>query len=76
MSKMTEDESKRLTERAGGAAILGRRAYLVRYGVSKQNYGQTQPEQWFTRADGGVLIPATLHAVEKSSGNREGRARV
>ena len=77
MSKMTADESKRYSERSGGAPILGRREQFVRYGVSKQNYGQTQLEQWFTRADGGVLIPTTLHAVEKSSaGNKEGRDRV
>jgi len=76
MSKMTLDESKRYSERSGGAPILGRREHFVRYGVSKQNYGETQPERWFTRAAGGVLLPALLHTVEKPSGRNEGRASV
>lgn len=75
VAKMTEDESKRLSERSGGAPILGRRAYFVRYGVSKQNYGAIQSEQWYTRATGGVLMPVDLHSVEKSTG-KEGRERV
>lgn len=76
MSKMTADESKRLSERSAGSPIMGRRDYFVRHGVSKQNYGELVPERWYKRVAGGVLIPATLHPIEKEKPGREGRAHV
>lgn len=34
------------------------RAYFVRTGTSKQNYGPPTGEVWLRRGDGGILIPA------------------
>lgn len=36
------------------------RGYFVRYGVSKQNYGEPQQTQWYRRHEGGVLLPAVF----------------
>ena len=39
------------------------RGFFVRFGVSKQNYGQPFAERWFRRHEGGVLMPAVLKKV-------------
>ena len=65
VAKMTADESRKLSERPSGTPIDQRMSSFVRYGVSKQNYLESQQEQWYSRAAGGVLIPVTLHKVEK-----------
>ena len=74
VAKMTAEESGKLSERPGGPAIKRRMSSFVRFGVSKQNYHESQQEQWYTRATGGVLIPVTLHKVEKTGNNNGGRA--
>jgi RecA-family ATPase len=69
VSRMTEDESKRLTDRIDRAPIADRRGFYVRFGVSKQNYAQAEPDQWYERKDGGVLVPAALlDASSKETG--------
>lgn len=35
-----------------------RRRFFVRFGVSKNNYGQPFEDRWFERVEGGVLKPA------------------
>lgn len=74
VAKMTADESRKLSERPGGLPVNQRMSSFVRYGVSKQNYHESQQEQWYTRATGGVLIPITLHKVEKTGNTSGGRA--
>jgi hypothetical protein len=42
----------------------------VRFGVSKQNYDATQLERWYSRHDGGVLLPVELVEVKQESEDR------
>ncbi|MHB8166555.1 MAG: helicase RepA family protein [Sulfuricella sp.] len=60
IAKMTEDESKKLSNRVDRQPIGDRRGFFVRFGVSKQNYGLPQADGWYERHDGGVLLPVDL----------------
>ena len=62
MSRMTDDEGARLTDRAYVREPIGndRRNRFVRFGICKQNYGVTPLERWLERQDGGVLINTDL----------------
>jgi RecA-family ATPase len=75
VAKMTEDEAKRLSDRAYDRQPIGndRRGFFVRFGVSKQNYDATPLDQWYERRDGGVLLPVELLEVPngKKGGSRE-----
>ena len=75
VAKMTEDEAKRLSDRAYDRQPIGndRRGFFVRFGVSKQNYDATPLDQWYERRDGGVLMPVELLEVPngKKGGSRE-----
>lgn len=75
VAKMSEDEAKRLSDRAYDRQPIGddRRGYFVRFGVSKQNYDATQFERWYSRHSGGVLLPVELREVGSGMGKRGGR---
>ena len=62
ITRMSEDEAKRLSDRSFDRAAIGedRRRYFIRFGVSKQNYDITPVDRWFERQEGGVLRPVTL----------------
>ena len=51
---MTEDEAKKL------GVDKDQRSFYVRWNANKQNYAVPEPDRWFVRADGGVLIPAVF----------------
>lgn len=72
VAKMTEDEAKRLSDRAYDRKPIGhsRRGFFVRFGVSKQNYGVPVADRWYERRDGGVLVPVEL--CEASNGKKGG----
>jgi RecA-family ATPase len=80
VSRMSEEEAKRLSERAIDRQPIGkdRRGYFVRFGVSKQNYGVKQPDRWYERRDGGVLLPAELLEAkrDKNGNGGDGREKV
>lgn len=63
VTKMTEEERKKMTENGACPISTERRSYFVRWGVSKQNYCQPIEDKWFERRKGGVLIPAELHEL-------------
>lgn len=67
VAKMSEEEAKRLSDRAYDRQPIGndRRGFFVRFGVSKQNYDATPLEQWYKRQDGGVLVPVELVDTKK-----------
>lgn len=75
VARMTEDEARRLSDRAYDRQPIGndRRSFFVRFGVSKQNYDATPLDQWYERRDGGVLVPVELVEVanDKRRGSRE-----
>jgi len=72
VARMTEDESKRLSDRADRQPIgTDRRGFFVRFGVSKQNYGVTPLDRWYERRAGGVLLPVQLVQVNGKGGARE-----
>lgn len=61
LSKMTEKEAEKWSERMDGAPLHSERASsFVRWGVSKQNYDVVPNEKLFKRSEGGVLLPADL----------------
>lgn len=75
LSKMTEKEAEKWSERMDGAPLHSERASsFVRWGVSKQNYDVVPNDKWFKRSDGGVLLPAEIKPArkEESSGNSKG----
>lgn len=67
VTKMTEDDAKRLSERAYDRQPIGNdgRGLFVRFGISKQNYESTPLDQWYKRHDGGVLVPVDLVDTKK-----------
>ncbi|WP_307753741.1 helicase RepA family protein [Xanthomonas albilineans] len=78
VARMTEDEAKRLSERAHDRQPIGdeRRGYFVRFGVSKQNYDATPLDRWYMRHAGGVLVPVELHEASRNEEKgRDGRRR-
>ena len=78
VARMTEDEAKRLSDRAHDRQSVGneRRGYFVRFGVSKQNYDATPLDRWYMRHAGGVLVPVELHEASKNEEKgRDGRRR-
>lgn len=62
---MTEEEAKKL------GVDSDQRAFYVRWNANKQNYSVPEPDRWFLRADGGVLIPATFQETEKDGTTRK-----
>ncbi len=69
VAKMTEDEAKRLSDRAYDRQPIGdRRGLFVRFGVSKQNYDATQLDRWYQRHSGGVLLPVELQDAKQENG--------
>jgi hypothetical protein len=57
MSVMTEAEAKKEKIKADD------RKYYVRFGISKQNYGQPFADHWYKRHEGGVLLPIVAAEV-------------
>ena len=75
LSRMTEKEAEKWSERIDGAALHSDRvSSFVKWGVSKQNYDVVPNDKWFKRSEGGVLLPADLKPArkEESSGNSKG----
>lgn len=68
VAKMTPDEAKQY----GMSDDQGLYGLHVRYGVSKQNYGQPTPEKWFKRSAGGVLLPVELVKKSTTGGRKKG----
>ncbi len=54
MVVMTESEAKKKRIKSDD------RKYYVRFGISKQNYGQPFPDCWYKRHEGGVLLPVPV----------------
>lgn len=76
VTKMTEQEAERLTDRSFDRSPIGdRRGLFVRFGVSKQNYDVAPMDRWYQRYDGGVLLPVDLqeagNEAGKNGGNRD-----
>jgi RecA-family ATPase len=77
VTKMTEEEAKRLSDRSFDRQPIGsdRRGYFIRFGVSKQNYDATPLDKWYERREGGVLVPVDLletnHDNTKTSRKRD-----
>lgn len=51
---MTEEEGKKL------GVEKDQRSFYVRWNANKQNYAMPEPDRWFVRSDGGVLLPASF----------------
>lgn len=69
VARMTEDEAKRLSNRAYDRHPIGKdqRKHFVRFGVSKGNYAECDNDRWYQRHEGGVLLPVQLAEVRKTS---------
>lgn len=70
--RMSKQEAANLSDRPFDRSPIGdtRRGFFVKYGVSKQNYGLPQPERWYVRRDGGVLLPIDLIEAQKGGRTR------
>ena len=75
VAKMSEDEARRLSDRAYDRHPIGndRRGFFIRFGASKQNYDPTPLDKWYERREGGVLVPVELMEAnyEKKGGARD-----
>lgn len=75
LAKMGEDEAKKLRIRNQGiASLIDQRGNFVRFGVSKQNYETAPHNQWYSRSDGGVLVPVEVQELSigvKKKGRRD-----
>jgi RecA-family ATPase len=75
VARMTEDEAKHLSTGTHGRPIGGeQRGYFLRFGVSKHNYAEPMPEQWYERRDGGVLLPIELLPAQNGKGGKREEA--
>lgn len=74
LSKMTEKEAEKWSERMDGQALHSDRvSSFVRWGVSKQNYDVNPHEKWFKRSDGGVLLPAEIKPARAPAPIKNGK---
>lgn len=75
LAKVGEDEIKKLRPRTtDGNVLSNQRNDFVRFGVSKQNYDVTPSSRWYSRSEGGVLVPAAMQEVSsfvKKKGRRD-----
>jgi RecA-family ATPase len=62
MTKMNEHEAEHLSNSSQGYHPIGndKKCAFVRFGVCKQNYAAIQPDRWYERKKGGVLLPVKL----------------
>lgn len=72
LQKMTKEESERLSDQHFSKAPIGEsnRKKYVKFGISKQNYGEMVADRWFKHHDGGVLLPVNLLPTTKKQGAR------
>lgn len=71
LAKMGEDEVKKIRPSTHESILSNsERGNYVRFGISKQNYGNTPQNKWYCRSNGGVLIPVDMqetgNAVKKN----------
>lgn len=62
---MTEEEAKKF------GIDTDERVFYVRWNANKQNYAVPEPDRWFIRSDGGVLLPTKLQEVDKRGTTRK-----
>ncbi|MCX7676216.1 MAG: helicase RepA family protein [Alteraurantiacibacter sp.] len=75
VARMTEEEAQHWSDRSDLRPIgEERRGYFVRSGTSKQNYDEPQPERWYCRHEGGVLLPVDLFKAGGKKGGRRDEA--
>lgn len=60
---MTEEEAKK------HGIDKEQKSFYVRWNANKQNYAMPEPDRWFVRTDGGVLLPTTFQ--EKNGKSRK-----
>jgi RecA-family ATPase len=60
---MTEEEAKKV------GIDKDQRSFYVRWNANKQNYAMPEPDRWFVRSDGGILLPESF-----SKGDSGGRS--
>lgn len=73
VARMSEVEARKLSDRAYDRQPINndRRKSFVRFGVSKQNYTMDQPDTWYERRNGGVLLPVDLIAAKSSDSGKK-----
>lgn len=63
LAQMSQEEGEYLS--ASGSTPIGERfRQFVRFGVSKQNYGQPMADRWYQRHSGGVLLPVQIMEIK------------
>jgi hypothetical protein len=67
LQKMTKDEADRLSDQHFSKSPIGEssRKKYVKFGISKQNYGEQVADRWFKHHEGGVLLPVNLEPIGK-----------
>jgi hypothetical protein len=70
VARMTEKEAEKLSDRIDRKPIDKDQAgRYVRFGLSKQNYGELQLAKWLERTKGGILKPCYLKDAKNGGGN-------
>jgi RecA-family ATPase len=75
VAKMTKDEAKALSHDNFSKSAIDPNfcKNYIKFGVSKQNYGQPFLEKWLKFGDGGVLMPANLVEFNKKETSKKSR---
>jgi RecA-family ATPase len=77
VARMSEKEASQLSERRFERSPIGEdRKNFMRFGVSKQNYGEDLADRWYKRECGGVLVPAKLTTTNAEDTSSAGRMRL
>ena len=83
MMKMNPKELSELTENQEIFKPIGNKRceFFIRFGVSKQNYGNKKYDQWYEQKEGGVLVATDLFSAdtvkaESPSRNRRSRREI
>ncbi|WP_417522388.1 helicase RepA family protein [Marinobacter sp.] len=78
VARMSTKEAQNFTDRVFDRQPIGEdgRGVFVRFGVSKQNYGLTLRERWYSQHSGGVLLPVDLLDAKPTGGKGRHREQV
>lgn len=74
INKMSEKNCGDYTDGFGNMVKKEDAFKYVKFGISKQNYGEPVAGMWFKRGEGGVLLPTILHENGEDKTEKKGNS--